>query len=140
MSALRLLLAWLSIGSLSACAEADPADAGPFAGQTVALSEQNGECLLSSDSAEQSPLLLQLPWPCQFNRGRDGQLRVEMVDGQPTLLVEHSVAEPAPSRDCRTRVQAVRLKDGKLQASPHVNLAASCLPAQWDAKLFQGLF
>lgn len=140
MSALRLLLACLSIASLYACAELDPAHASVFAGQTLELSAQNGDCLLRSDSADQPALLLQLPWPCQFSRGRDGQLRVETVDGQPTLLVEHSVAEPAPSRDCRTRIQAVRLRDGQLQASPHTNLAASCLPAHWDAKMFQGLF
>lgn len=139
MSVLRLLLC-LSIASLCACAEADPADTSVFVEQTIALSEQNGECLLSSNLAEQPALLLRLPWPCQFHRGGDGQLRVERVDGLPTLLVEHSVAEPAPSRDCRTRVQAVRLKDGRLQASPHTNLAASCLPAHWDAKMFQGLF
>ncbi|PTU74721.1 hypothetical protein [Pseudomonas mangrovi] len=140
MSALRLLLACLSIASLYACADGERADVSNFAGQTLRLSAQDDACLLTSDAADQPALLLQLPWPCQFNRGRDGQLRVETVDDQPTLLVEHSVAEPAPSRDCRTRIQAVRLRDGQLQASPHTNLAASCLPAHWDAKMFQGLF
>lgn len=135
----RPLLLSLAFLSLGACAADDNTATQTRLGeQVLTLEGRNGQCLLRSDSQQ---LPLKLKWPCQFNLRADGTLRTEMLGETPVLLIENSLVLTAPSRDCRTEVQAVRkLPSGLLEASPVTNLAAACPPFDWDQKLFFGLF
>ncbi len=136
----RYLALSLCCLALNACAASgdDTATQARLGDQLLVLEERSGQCLLRS--ADQQ-LPLKLNWPCRFNLRADGSLRTEMLAETPVLLVENSQPPTAPSRDCRTEVQAVRqLPGGLLEASPATNLAAACPPFDWDQKLFFGLF
>ncbi|MFC6336105.1 hypothetical protein [Pseudomonas karstica] len=80
-----------------------------------------------------------MEWPCQFSLGQDRQLRVETFNQVPIFMVERSEHMPAPSRDCLTKLQAVRQVKETLEVSD-VNQFASCGPGQWDQKMYTGFF
>ena len=131
-----------SLVSLSACAGQETATApasiqAVFVGHPVSLTDVQGRCTLVKP--DQSHQTLDMEWPCQFSLGPDKQLRVETFNQVPIFLVERSEHMPAPSRDCLTKIQAVRLVKEKLEVSD-VSQFASCGPGQWDQKMYTALF
>ena len=78
--------------------------------------------------------------PCSFNRNADGSLRVVGTGSGPVVLVEHSVPSPDAEGSCRTSLRGIALEAGEPALSPVTGTAAACLPAQWDEKMFIGLF
>ncbi|RON18735.1 hypothetical protein [Pseudomonas frederiksbergensis] len=134
-----------SLISLSACAGQEaPAPAAPatptqavFVGQPLSLINDQGRCTLVKP--DKTHLTLDMEWPCQFSLGQDRQLRVETFRQVPIFMVERSEPMPAPSRDCLTKLQAVRQIKGTLEISG-VNQFASCGPGQWDQKMYVAFF
>lgn len=131
-----------SLVSLSACAEqkADTPAAftqAVFVGQPVSLINDQGRCTIVKP--DKSHLSLDIEWPCQFSLNQDRQLRVETFNQVPIFMVERSEHMPAPSRDCLTKLQAVRQVKGTFELSD-VNQFASCGPGQWDQKMYTGFF
>lgn len=123
--------------SLSACATAEPSlTTAKLAGQPVSLLDQQGQCAVRS--AEQT-LLLDMAWPCSLSADRKGVARVERFNGVPIVLVEQITPAAAPSQDCLKHAQAVRLHEGRLQASV-LSRSASCDRGVQDQKMFTGLF
>jgi len=122
---------------LSACATADPSlTATQLGGQPLTLLDQHGQCAVQS--AEQT-LLLDMAWPCSLSPDRQGMARVERFNGVPIVLVEQISAAAAPNQDCLKHSQAVRLHQGRLQASV-LSRSASCDSGVQDQKMFTGLF
>lgn len=106
-------------------------------GQTLTLENQQGRCALRKP--DQTSLILEMEWPCQFSLNREGRPRVELFNAVEIIIVKHTDAEPAPSRECRSQYQAVRQLKGQLQASV-VSRNASCMRGPVDQKNFVGLF
>lgn len=135
-----LLLACALFPSLNACAATPPGSAAPeqamLGDQALHLEDQAGRCTLVHPAGR---LELALPSPCEFHRNAEGAPRIEHQGAVPILLVQHSQPEAPPGQGCVTRLQAVRLRQGTLQASaPMTN--ASCPRGPWDQKLFTGPF
>ncbi|AHL36684.1 hypothetical protein CD58_29085 [Pseudomonas brassicacearum] len=131
-----------SLVSLSACAGQDTAaTAAPtqamFVGQPVSLTNDQGRCTLVKP--DQSRLPLDMEWPCQFSLGPDKQLRVEIFNQVPIFAVERSEHMPAPSRDCLTKLQAVRQIKGAMEVAD-VSQFAACGPGHWDQKMYVAPF
>lgn len=131
-----------SLVSLSACAGQDTAaTAAPtqamFVGQPVSLTNDQGRCTLVKP--DQSRLPLDMEWPCQFSLGPDKQLRVEIFNQVPIFAVERSEHMPAPSRDCLTKLQAVRQIKGTMEVAD-VSQFAACGPSHWDQKMYVAPF
>jgi type VI secretion system protein ImpC len=85
------------------------------------------------------PLVLAIKWPCAFSPDRKGKPRVERFENTPIVIARHSTPKPAPSRDCDSEQQAVRLIDGRLEASS-VMRSAGCFNGPEDQKNFTALF
>ncbi|MGN7744067.1 hypothetical protein ACTJKT_29310 [Pseudomonas sp. 22526] len=138
---LPLVAAGLSYLILPACAQ-NPVDnptQARFLARDLQLEERNGNCRVRVP--EQPGIDLSLKWPCQFHRDASGALRTKQVGARQVILVESSEPMPAPSRDCRTEIQAIRGGSGQgLEASSAVSRVAACPPFQWDEKVFIGLF
>jgi hypothetical protein len=134
-----------SLVSLSACAgqQAQTPTAptastqAVFVGQPLSLINNQGQCTLVRP--DNTHLTLGMEWPCQFSLDKHQQLRVETFNQIPIFMVERSEHMPAPSRDCLTKLQAVRQVKGALEVSD-VNQFASCGPGQWDQKMYVGFF
>lgn len=107
-------------------------------GIALTLTARDGTCVVRS--ADGHTIELAVPAPCDFHRSPSGAPRVESPDGQPTVLVEWSVPDAALPSGCDTRLQALRVRSGRLQASEHVSRVAACPPFQWDVKVYSGLF
>ncbi|PAU61568.1 hypothetical protein BZL41_14045 [Pseudomonas sp. PIC25] len=125
--------------ALPACAQtsADTATEARLGERQLTLEEHDGRCALVEPG--QADLDLQLKWPCQFHRDREGGLRTLQVGENRVLLVESSEKVP-DSQDCRTEIQAVRTLGTGLEPSEAVSRVAACPPIQWDDKVFIGLF
>jgi len=115
----------MSFVSLSACAEhaENPAIQAIFVGQQLRLTEDQGQCTLVQ--SDQSRVRLDMEWPCSFSLDKQQKLRVEIFNGIPIFSVWRSEHNPAPSRDCLTKMQAVRQIQGRLETA-QVSIFASC--------------
>jgi hypothetical protein len=128
----------MSFISLSACAEhaENPSIQAIFVGQELRLIDDKGQCtLLQSD---QGRVQLDMEWPCSFSLDKQQALRVEIFNGIPIFSVWHSEHMPAPSRDCLTKMQAVRQIQGRLETA-QVSRFASC-GSGWDQKMYVAPF
>lgn len=133
--ALTVLIAPLI--SLSACAEqTDLPPAGlttvNLGGQPITLTNEQGQCALTR--AGNTPLTLDMKWPCRFSEDQQKKVRVEDYRKALVVMVERSEPLPAPSTDCATDLQSVRLYKEKLELSP-VSRVAACGPGYWDQKV-----
>ena len=102
-------------------------------GQTLSLLNEEGQCAISLDA--EAPLVLAIKWPCAFSPNKKGEPRIEMFENIPIVIAQHSTPKPAPSRDCDSERQAVRLIEGRLETS-RVMRVASCLNGPIDQKNF----
>jgi len=102
-------------------------------GQTLSLLNEEGQCAISLDA--EAPLVLAIKWPCAFSPNKKGEPRIEMFENIPIVIAQHSTPKPAPSRDCDSERQAVRLTEGRLETS-RVMRVASCLNGPIDQKNF----
>lgn len=137
-----ITLAGTLLLSLCACAEQKTPTAvgltkADFAGQSVRLSDDQGRCTLSRTG--NPTLTLDMKWPCRFSEDQQQKLRVENFRQAQIIMVERSDRLPAPSQDCETDLQAVRLYKGKLEASP-VSRVTACGPGYWDQKVMTWQF
>jgi hypothetical protein len=116
----------------------DPSQKRVFvAGSTLSLVDESGQCGLSLEGA--APLMLAIKWPCAFSQDRTGKPRVERFENTLIVIARHSIPKPAPSRDCDSEQQAIRLIDGRLEASS-VMRSAGCFNGPEDQKNFTALF
>ncbi|WP_260962735.1 hypothetical protein [Pseudomonas citri] len=113
------------LSSLTACAEqaATPTTQAVFAGQPLSLVDDQGQCTLVK--ADQSRMKLDMEWPCGFSLDKQQKLRVEMFNNIPIFAVWRSEHMPAPSRDCLSKMQAIRQMPTGFEAGP-VSRYASC--------------
>ncbi|HJR32987.1 MAG TPA: hypothetical protein VJ889_30045 [Pseudomonas sp.] len=141
----RTLLILLSSGllmSANAWAEqkqlAAPSNQVIVAGQTLTLENHDQQCALRKQ--DQSILKLDMPWPCFLSVDRQGQPRVEIFNNAQIIIVEHSTPEPAPSRDCDARYQAIRQIKGQPMEVSKVAHSAGCMTGVMDQKNFVAHF
>ncbi|KHK62362.1 MULTISPECIES: hypothetical protein [Pseudomonas] len=115
----------MSLVSLSACAEhADtPTTQAVFVGQPLSLVDDQGQCTLVKP--DQSRMKLDMEWPCGFSLDKQQKLRVEMFNDIPILAVWRSEHMPAPSRDCLSKMQAIRQMPTGFEAGT-VSVYAAC--------------
>ncbi len=106
-------------------------------GQQLHLTNDQGRCMLNR--AGDPPVQMDMQWPCRFSE--DQQLKVRIEDYRQSLffMVERSIPMPAPSENCLTDLQAVRLSKGQLQIAPSSRISA-CGPGHWDQKAFISQF
>lgn len=139
------LLAGCMLCSLYACAQTPtapaPAAAQPvqvsLAGQTYALKQEPQGCALLKP--DQSVLPLDMPWPCQFSVGNEGNAHVETYRNVPIVIVLHVTPVAGSSLECRSEYRAVRLIDGQPEASV-IARSASCLRGAGDQKDYTAMF
>lgn len=104
---------------------------------SLTLENQDNRCVLVK--ADQSVLPLDMKWPCRFSEDQQNKVRIEDYREALIVMVERSEPLPAPSKNCKTDRQPVRLYKGKLEAAP-VGQVATCGPAHWDQKAFIAFF
>jgi NADH pyrophosphatase NudC (nudix superfamily) len=107
-----------------------------FVGQQLRLVDDQGQCTLVKP--DQSRMKLDMEWPCSFSLNKQQQLRVENFNDIPIFSVWRSEHMPAPSRDCLSKMQAIRQIQGRLEAGA-VNTFASC-GSGGDQKMYVGPF
>lgn len=108
---------------------------------TLDILAEDGSCRVKWAHAGKSGSLdTGLEAPCSFNRNADGSPRVVNTKSGPVVMVEHSVPSPDLDLSCRTSLRGIVLGPGEPSLSPVTGTAAACLPAQWDEKMFIGLF
>ena len=126
--------------SLLACAEAPVSEQVALNGDTLTLQQHAQHCALQR--ADGQLVQLQVLSPCSFSTNREGLPRVEKFnDDAQIVIVYHAVAEPAPDARCTSLFQAVRLLQGKLEASRVVQ-SPLCMQMQGpiDQKNFVAFF
>lgn len=130
-----------SLISLSACAEQQVATSSlttvDLKGQQAILSDVQGRCTFIR--AGSPPLTLDMPWPCRFSEDQQKKVRIENFRNALIVMVERSEHLPAPSEDCATDLQSIRLYKGKLEVSP-VSRVSACGPRYWDQKVLTWQF
>ncbi|WP_434675571.1 hypothetical protein [Pseudomonas sp. D3-10] len=135
----HLLAACLAMNlvCLSACAEHTETTAtrAVFAGQALSLIDDQGQCALLKP--DQGRMQLDMEWPCSFMLDKQ-QLRVEKFNEVPIFAVWRSEHMPAPSRDCITKMQAIRQMPQGFEAAP-VSIYAFCGPGA-DQKMYVAPF
>lgn len=104
------------------------------------LSAENDICVVSWRGNSSGMVRLEMPPPCRFHRGRDGIVRVKKAAGRIHALVESSRPHPELPRDCITLLRGIAVALSDVRVSRHTAKVASCPPAQWDEKVFTGLF
>ncbi|KAB0504467.1 hypothetical protein [Pseudomonas lini] len=107
-----------------------------FVGQQLRLVDDQGQCTLVKP--DQNRMKLDMEWPCSFSLNKQQQLRVETFNDTPIFSVWRSEHMPAPSRDCLSKMQAIRKIQGGLEAGT-VNTYASC-GSGGDQKMYVGPF
>lgn len=114
-----------SLISLSACAEhaGTPTTQAVFVGQSLSLVDDQGQCTLVKP--DQSRMKLDMEWPCGFSLDKQQKLRVEMFNNIPIFAVWRSEHMPPPSRDCLSKMQAIRQMPEGFEAGT-VSLYAAC--------------
>ena len=128
----------MNLISLNAWAEHAemPTTQAVFVGQQLRLIDDQGQCTLVKP--DQSRMKLDMEWPCSFSLNKQQQLRVETFNDIPIFSVWRSEHMPAPSRDCLSKMQAIRQIKGSLEAGA-VNTFASC-GSGGDQKMYVGPF
>jgi hypothetical protein len=119
-------------------------------GKEFSLRNNAGKCQLVFGGKN---IDLQIPWQCDFHRSPDKAVRVfprDFYTGKKKLpknykntqiiLIERSTPNPNSPNECRTQLQAIKIVNGKVQASKLTSNLASCSPFQWEEKNFTGLF
>ncbi|MFD2885113.1 hypothetical protein ACFS4T_34075 [Pseudomonas lini] len=81
-----------------------------FVGQQLRLVDDQGQCTLVKP--DQNRMKLDMEWPCSFSLNKQQQLRVETFNDTPIFSVWRSEHMPAPSRDCLSKMQAIRKIQG----------------------------
>ncbi|RMO78263.1 hypothetical protein [Pseudomonas syringae group genomosp. 3] len=104
-----------------------------IAGKQLSLSNEKGRCVLNR--AGDPPVKMDMRWPCRFSENKQLNVRIEDHRQSLVFMVERSVPMPAPSTDCLTDLQAVRLFKGQLEIAPSIRVGG-CGPGLWDQKLF----
>lgn len=139
-----LLLGMLT--SLCACAESTlPPATGKssypeqvdLAGQTYRLENAEQACVLRKPDL--SVLPLNLPSPCHFSVGKDGQAHVEIFQNVPIVMVLHVAPVAENELECRSQYKAIRLIEGQLEPSVLAQ-SASCLRGVGDQKGYTAMF
>lgn len=145
----RLRIRLLMLGmltSLCACAELTPplaTDKSSYpeqvalAGQIYILEGAKRACLLRKP--DQSVLALDIPSPCHFSVGKDGQAHVEIFQNVPIVLVLHVTRVADSKPECRSQYKAIRLIEGQLEPSVLAQ-SASCLRGVGDQKNYTAMF
>ena len=96
---------------------------------------------------------LGIPWQCDFHRSPEKTVRAFPRDfytakkkrpknfrNTQIILIEHSTADANNPNDCRTKLQAVKIVNGKIYVSKATSNLASCPGSQWEEKNFTGFF
>jgi hypothetical protein len=135
-----LLTCFLAISSISLNAWAEHAEPtvtqAVFVGQQLRLLDDQGQCTLVRP--DQVRMKLGMEWPCSFSLDKAQKLRVETFNDIPIFAVWRSEHMPAPSRDCLSKMQAVRQINGAFEAGAVSNYA-SC-GSGGDQKMYVGPF
>lgn len=130
-----LAMNFISLGAWAQHAEPTATQA-VFVGQQLRLVDDQGRCTLVKP--DQTRMRLDMEWPCSFSLDKPQRLRVETFNDIPIFAVWRSEHMPAPSRDCLSKMQAIRQINGALEAGAASNYA-SC-GSGGDQKMYVGPF
>lgn len=140
-SLLTALFSLVCILNTTACADTDAVSTNArnvnIGGISFSLADNAKQCQLRFGDRTVN---LEIPWPCDFHRGPDNEIRIKAFNNESVFLIEYSRPHPELPNDCETRLQAVKVANNVLRASEHTELVAACPPFQWDEKMFMGLF
>lgn len=106
-------------------------------GQPYVLENQQQRCALRKP--DQSILPLDIPSPCHFSIGKNGQAHVETFQNVPIIIVLHVAPVVGSKLECRSQYKAVRLIKGQLEPSVLAH-NASCLRGVGDQKNYTAMF
>jgi hypothetical protein len=93
-----------------------------------------------SRNGEVKTIAMNIPWPCDFHRALDGEVRKKKTTGSLYLLLESSNKYPGSDGSCETHIQGIKLGGDLIVSSEYHDKVASCPPFQWDDKMFTGLY
>ncbi len=110
---------------------------GEVGGINMSLHDNSGKCQLSSSAGK---IGLKIPWPCNFHRTKNGDIRVVMINDISIVLLESAILPHGLLRDCITHLQAIKVINEQIYASEYQDKVATCPSFQWDEKIFSGLF
>lgn len=106
-------------------------------GQRYVLENQQQRCALRKN--DQSLLPLDIPSPCHFSVGKDGQAHVETFQNVPIVMVLHVAPVADNKLECHSQYKAIRLFKGQLEPSVLAQ-SASCLRGVGDQKSYTAMF
>lgn len=106
-------------------------------GINMSLHNNSGKCQLSSSVGK---VELKIPWPCNFHRTKNGDIRIIMNNSVSIILLESSISAHGLLQDCITHLQAIKVTNEQIYPSEYQDKVAACPSFQWDEKMFSGLF
>lgn len=110
-----------------------------IAGAQIFVEDADGCTVMALTDADLMPMPSTLPWPCNIYSDTNGiPVLLETPKGKVALI--ESSRPVTGTKDCDTRIAAIRVQNGRVTLSDFTDRVAACPPFRWDDKLYTGLF